>query len=201
MCCSQPAPSLRRPWSRLWRSCSTPARRCCSASASGWVRERVCSAAQPAPLPLLLLRAAPHPPATTADSRAVACAGALHVVTGPDHLSAISQLAAGQPGSRWRAAWLGLRWGLGHWCARAQGDAWGLPCFANARRRLTCGANAAPQRRLGHGRCHILRSWTKIRLRARRGRGCAARAAPLAPAPCVAFLTWRATQVIGSSAQ
>ena len=43
-------------------------------------------------------------------------------MTGPDHLSAISQLAAGQPGSRWRAAWLGLRWGLGHWCARALGD-------------------------------------------------------------------------------
>ena len=77
----------------------------------------------------------------------------------------------------------------------------GSPCFANARRRLTCGANAAPQRRLGHCRRRILRSWTKIRPRARRGRGCAARAAPLAPAPCVAFLTWLATQVIGSSAQ
>ena len=45
--------------------------------------------------------------------------GALHVLTGPDHLSAISVLAAGNAHSRWRTAWLGVRWGLGHRRARA----------------------------------------------------------------------------------
>ena len=38
----------------------------------------------------------------------------VHVLTGPDHLSAISQLTAGSETTRWRAAGLGLRWGLGH---------------------------------------------------------------------------------------
>jgi hypothetical protein len=41
-------------------------------------------------------------------------AGCVHVLTGPDHLSAISMLASGGSASRWRAAWLGVRWGLGH---------------------------------------------------------------------------------------
>jgi hypothetical protein len=38
-------------------------------------------------------------------------AGGLHVVTGPDHLAAVSALAAGSPRRSWI---LGLRWGLGH---------------------------------------------------------------------------------------
>jgi len=38
-------------------------------------------------------------------------AGAVHVVTGPDHLTAVAPLAVRRP----RAAWLpGVRWGLGH---------------------------------------------------------------------------------------
>jgi hypothetical protein len=41
-------------------------------------------------------------------------AGLVHVLTGPDHLTAVSMLAAGGGASRWRAAWLGVRWGLGH---------------------------------------------------------------------------------------
>lgn len=38
--------------------------------------------------------------------------GALHVVTGADHLSAVATLACGN--SRTRAFWLGVRWGGGH---------------------------------------------------------------------------------------
>ena len=38
--------------------------------------------------------------------------GALHVVTGADHISAVASLACGN--SRWRAFWLGVRWGAGH---------------------------------------------------------------------------------------
>lgn len=38
-------------------------------------------------------------------------AGALHVVTGPDHLAAIAPLAARSRTAAWRA---GLRWGAGH---------------------------------------------------------------------------------------
>jgi hypothetical protein len=43
---------------------------------------------------------------------AIGCAaGFAHVLTGPDHLAAVSALAADRP----RRAWvLGLRWGLGH---------------------------------------------------------------------------------------
>ncbi len=38
-------------------------------------------------------------------------AGLVHVVTGPDHLAAVSTLAAGSPG---KAGVIGFRWGLGH---------------------------------------------------------------------------------------
>lgn len=38
-------------------------------------------------------------------------AGAVHVVSGPDHLAALAPIAADQPR---RAMWLGVRWGLGH---------------------------------------------------------------------------------------
>jgi hypothetical protein len=38
-------------------------------------------------------------------------AGALHVWSGPDHLSAVAPLAAARQGRPWEA---GLRWGLGH---------------------------------------------------------------------------------------
>ena len=38
-------------------------------------------------------------------------AGAVHVVSGPDHLAALAPIAADQPR---RAAALGFRWGLGH---------------------------------------------------------------------------------------
>jgi hypothetical protein len=38
-------------------------------------------------------------------------AGAVHVVTGPDHLAAVAPLAVDARASAWRA---GLRWGLGH---------------------------------------------------------------------------------------
>jgi hypothetical protein len=38
-------------------------------------------------------------------------AGGLHVITGPDHLAAVSALAAGSPRRSWI---LGMRWGLGH---------------------------------------------------------------------------------------
>jgi len=38
-------------------------------------------------------------------------AGAIHVLTGPDHMAAVAPLASGAP----RRAWaLGMRWGLGH---------------------------------------------------------------------------------------
>ena len=37
--------------------------------------------------------------------------GVFHVLTGPDHLTAIAAIAAG---GRWRAFPLGLRWGFGH---------------------------------------------------------------------------------------
>lgn len=37
--------------------------------------------------------------------------GIVHVITGPDHLSALIVLSAG---SSWRSANLGMRWGLGH---------------------------------------------------------------------------------------
>ncbi|TYZ56022.1 hypothetical protein PybrP1_003783, partial [[Pythium] brassicae (nom. inval.)] len=37
--------------------------------------------------------------------------GIVHVITGPDHLSALIVLSAG---SSWRSAQLGMRWGLGH---------------------------------------------------------------------------------------
>ncbi|GAB9473320.1 hypothetical protein Gpo141_00010474 [Globisporangium polare] len=37
--------------------------------------------------------------------------GVVHVITGPDHLSALIVLSAG---SSWRSATLGMRWGLGH---------------------------------------------------------------------------------------
>ncbi|KAF1315053.1 hypothetical protein FI667_g16258, partial [Globisporangium splendens] len=37
--------------------------------------------------------------------------GIVHVITGPDHLSALIVLSAG---SSWRSATLGMRWGLGH---------------------------------------------------------------------------------------
>jgi hypothetical protein len=38
-------------------------------------------------------------------------AGALHVLSGPDHLAAVAPLAAGSTGRRWRA---GFSWGVGH---------------------------------------------------------------------------------------
>jgi hypothetical protein len=38
-------------------------------------------------------------------------AGMLHVVSGPDHLSAVAPLAARRAGAPWRT---GFRWGLGH---------------------------------------------------------------------------------------
>ena len=37
--------------------------------------------------------------------------GVMHVAQGPDHLAALLPISAGQ---RWRAAWLGARWGIGH---------------------------------------------------------------------------------------
>ena len=38
--------------------------------------------------------------------------GALHVMTGADHLSAVATLACGN--SRVKAFWLGAKWGSGH---------------------------------------------------------------------------------------
>ena len=38
--------------------------------------------------------------------------GAIHVITGADHLSAVASLACGN--TRTRAFWLGVRWGAGH---------------------------------------------------------------------------------------
>ena len=37
--------------------------------------------------------------------------GILHVVAGPDHLSALAALSVG---NSWRAVWMGIKWGLGH---------------------------------------------------------------------------------------
>lgn len=37
--------------------------------------------------------------------------GLLHVVAGPDHLSALAALSVG---SSWKAVWMGIRWGIGH---------------------------------------------------------------------------------------
>jgi hypothetical protein len=37
--------------------------------------------------------------------------GVIHVLAGPDHLSALATLSVG---SSWRAALLGVRWGIGH---------------------------------------------------------------------------------------
>jgi ABC-type nickel/cobalt efflux system permease component RcnA len=37
--------------------------------------------------------------------------GAFHVLSGPDHLSALATLSVG---SSWKALYLGLRWGIGH---------------------------------------------------------------------------------------
>ena len=37
--------------------------------------------------------------------------GVVHVLTGPDHMSALAQLSCG---ARSKGFWLGLRWGLGH---------------------------------------------------------------------------------------
>ena len=37
--------------------------------------------------------------------------GVMHVAQGPDHLAALLPISAGQ---RWKAAWLGARWGIGH---------------------------------------------------------------------------------------
>eukprot|EP00743_Colponemidia_sp_Colp-15_P009760 GILK01010685.1.p1 GENE.GILK01010685.1~~GILK01010685.1.p1 ORF type:complete len:293 (-),score=19.49 GILK01010685.1:176-1015(-) len=39
--------------------------------------------------------------------------GLVHVLTGPDHLSALATVSVGK---RWKAFWLGIRWGLGHSC-------------------------------------------------------------------------------------
>jgi hypothetical protein len=38
-------------------------------------------------------------------------AGALHVLSGPDHLAAVAPLAADSTAGRWRA---GFSWGIGH---------------------------------------------------------------------------------------
>ena len=37
--------------------------------------------------------------------------GLLHVIAGPDHLSALAALSVG---SSWKAVWMGIRWGIGH---------------------------------------------------------------------------------------
>jgi hypothetical protein len=37
--------------------------------------------------------------------------GIVHVLSGPDHLSALATLSVG---GSWQAFWLGIRWGLGH---------------------------------------------------------------------------------------
>jgi hypothetical protein len=37
--------------------------------------------------------------------------GMLHVIAGPDHLSALAALSVG---NSWRAVWMGIKWGLGH---------------------------------------------------------------------------------------
>ncbi len=54
--------------------------------------------------------------------------GMLHVLAGPDHLSALAVLSVG---NSWKAMSLGLRWGLGH----SSGDSrvmffFNLKCFA-----------------------------------------------------------------------
>lgn len=61
-----------------------------------------------------------HPtsvPAAVADGLAM---GALHVMTGADHLSAVATLACGN--SRTRAFWLGARWGSGHSVGQGRRD-------------------------------------------------------------------------------
>eukprot|EP00522_Entomoneis_paludosa_P008208 CAMPEP_0172454656 /NCGR_PEP_ID=MMETSP1065-20121228/11579_1 /TAXON_ID=265537 /ORGANISM="Amphiprora paludosa, Strain CCMP125" /LENGTH=324 /DNA_ID=CAMNT_0013207017 /DNA_START=97 /DNA_END=1068 /DNA_ORIENTATION=+ len=40
--------------------------------------------------------------------------GVVHVLTGPDHLSAIATLSANVGNSNGMAFWLGIRWGIGH---------------------------------------------------------------------------------------
>lgn len=37
--------------------------------------------------------------------------GVLHVIAGPDHLSALAALSVG---TSWKGVWLGIRWGIGH---------------------------------------------------------------------------------------
>ena len=37
--------------------------------------------------------------------------GIVHVMTGPDHMTALVQLSCG---ARFKGFWMGLRWGLGH---------------------------------------------------------------------------------------
>lgn len=37
--------------------------------------------------------------------------GIVHVLTGPDHMTALAQLTCG---ARLKGCWLGVRWGLGH---------------------------------------------------------------------------------------
>ena len=37
--------------------------------------------------------------------------GIMHVLTGPDHMSAIAQISCGK---RWKGFWLGAKWGAGH---------------------------------------------------------------------------------------
>jgi hypothetical protein len=49
--------------------------------------------------------------ATVAALASGCLAGALHVVTGPDHLAAVAPLASQRRGGAWRD---GLRWGIGH---------------------------------------------------------------------------------------
>ncbi|MBA3686088.1 MAG: hypothetical protein H0W72_12745 [Planctomycetes bacterium] len=58
-------------------------------------------------------------------------AGALHVVSGPDHLAAIAPLAVRRPGRAWST---GLRWGLGHGAGSATicATAWACGLFAQA---------------------------------------------------------------------
>ena len=57
------------------------------------------------------------PPPAAAPAYVVLCGlgaamGAVHVLTGPDHLSALAALSAGSPATG--AFWIGCRWGVGH---------------------------------------------------------------------------------------
>lgn len=67
-------------------------------------------------LPMLYGAPLSSPRAHTDSPRLVlgASAGFLHVVSGPDHLTAISMICASNSSQRWRCLWIGLRWGLGH---------------------------------------------------------------------------------------